>query len=292
MSKKRLAAGILAVLLLAGYAGHATANTAPVEMRVQDGYIQYRSGGDWQTLMAVDELKGEKGDKGEPGPAGPKGEKGDTGAQGTPGIQGEQGEPGPQGEKGDKGDTGAAGTLNWTAEEVPPSPPHVQFVITAGSQGDGRYEISLEPDGQYYIYEQSVKAAVKTKSNEAPEISSITWSSSDESIASVDKDGIITCHTTYGTATIYAIINGEFEVYIVIGVVDHLHKFDVEREEANCIHRTATTKYRCSICGYNYTDSHSLTRQDLLTNPGCHAAYNSETHMCTACGYKVNAGTP
>lgn len=81
----RLVAAALA-LALTGCAAADTSTAAQIEMRVQDGYIQYYNGTDWKNLISTEELKGEKGDKGDPG------------------EKGECGEIGPQGAKGDKGD--------------------------------------------------------------------------------------------------------------------------------------------------------------------------------------------
>lgn len=89
-----MAAAALA-LALTGCAAADTSTAAQIEMRVQDGYIQYYNGTDWENLISTDELKGEKGDKGD---------------KGDPGEKGERGETGPQGPKGDKGDPGANGT--------------------------------------------------------------------------------------------------------------------------------------------------------------------------------------
>lgn len=90
----RMAAAALA-LALTGCAAADTSTAAQIEMRVQDGYIQYYNGTDWENLISTDELKGEKGDKGDKGDPGEKGERGETGSQGP---------------KGDKGDPGANGT--------------------------------------------------------------------------------------------------------------------------------------------------------------------------------------
>ena len=79
----RLVAAALA-LALTGCAAADTSTAAQIEMRVQDGYIQYYNGTDWKNLISTEELKGEKGDKGDPG------------------EKGECGEIGPQGAKGDK----------------------------------------------------------------------------------------------------------------------------------------------------------------------------------------------
>lgn len=91
---KRTVLCVLALaVLLTGCAKSAdSAAVANVQMRVQDGYIQYYNGTDWENLISTEELKGEKGDKGD------QGEKG------------ERGETGPQGPRGDKGDPGANGT--------------------------------------------------------------------------------------------------------------------------------------------------------------------------------------
>ncbi len=96
MKKTTLTVLALAVLLTgcAKSADSAAAANADVQMRVQDGYIQYYNGTDWENLISTEELKGEKGDKGD---------------KGDPGEKGERGETGPQGPKGDKGDPGTNG---------------------------------------------------------------------------------------------------------------------------------------------------------------------------------------
>ena len=123
MKKTTLTVLALAVLLTgcAKSADSAAAANADVQMRVQDGYIQYYNGTDWENLIATDELKGEKGDKGEqgnpgadgetglPGATGAVGNAGATGATGNQGAKGEKGDKGEQGLKGDKGDKGDRG---------------------------------------------------------------------------------------------------------------------------------------------------------------------------------------
>ena len=114
MKKTTLTALALAVLLTgcAKSADSAAAANADVQMRVQDGYIQYYNGTDWENLIATDELKGEKGDKGEQGNPGADGETGlpgATGAVGNAGATGATGNQGAKGEKGDKGEQGPAG---------------------------------------------------------------------------------------------------------------------------------------------------------------------------------------
>ena len=60
-----------------------------IEIQVNDGYIQwkYTDDNDWNNLIAVSELQGEKGDKGDPGEDGKDGEDGTDGSDGlTPYI--------------------------------------------------------------------------------------------------------------------------------------------------------------------------------------------------------------
>ena len=141
MKKTILTVLALAVLLTGCAKGADTTDTTNnVQMRVQDGYIQYYNGTDWQNLVSTDELKGEKGDKGDKGDQGEQGVHGErgpagtstgtagaTGATGATGAQGPKGNPGEKGdaftyadftaaqlaalkgEKGDKGDTGPQG---------------------------------------------------------------------------------------------------------------------------------------------------------------------------------------
>ena len=94
MKKTALTVLALAVLLTgcAKSADSAAAANADVQMRVQDGYIQYYNGTDWENLISTEELEGEKGDKGE---------------QGNPGADGETGLPGATGAVGNAGATGA-----------------------------------------------------------------------------------------------------------------------------------------------------------------------------------------
>lgn len=95
MKKTTLTVLALAVLLTgcAKSADSAAAANADVQMRVQDGYIQYYNGTDWENLIATAELKGDPGEKGD---------KGDKGDQGEPGEKGERGATGPKGAKGEK----------------------------------------------------------------------------------------------------------------------------------------------------------------------------------------------
>lgn len=60
---------------------------AAPEIRVYDGYIQWRLEGsvDWINLISVDDLMGDTGPQGPPGDTGLQGPPGETGAQGPPG---------------------------------------------------------------------------------------------------------------------------------------------------------------------------------------------------------------
>lgn len=106
-----------------------------IELQKTETHIQWRyvGEGEWNNLLPLSQLKGQKGDTGERGPkgdtgqqgpkgdkgdvgeAGPQGPKGDTGVAGPrgetgpQGLQGEKGERGETGSKGDKGDTGRDG---------------------------------------------------------------------------------------------------------------------------------------------------------------------------------------
>ena len=110
----RLVAAALA-LALTGCAAADTSTAAQIEMRVQDGYIQYYYGTDWKNLISTEELKGEKGDKGDPGEKGecgeigPQGAKGDKGDPGTNGINGQNGTDGANGKDGANGQNGTNG---------------------------------------------------------------------------------------------------------------------------------------------------------------------------------------
>lgn len=53
---------------------------ADIEFKVENGYVQYYDGNNWNNLIAVEDLKGEQGDPGTPG------RPGNTGTPGTPGA--------------------------------------------------------------------------------------------------------------------------------------------------------------------------------------------------------------
>ena len=120
MKRTVLGALALAVLLTGCAKGTESAEAVNMQMRVQDGYIQYYNGTDWENLIATDELKGEKGDKGEQGNPGADGETGlpgATGAVGNAGATGATGTTGAQGEKGDRGEQGPAGAAGATGNQ-------------------------------------------------------------------------------------------------------------------------------------------------------------------------------
>jgi len=76
---------------------------ASVELRVQDGFIQWRQDDDsptWTNLVAFTDLTGPQGD---PGEDGAPGETGATGPTGSPGEDGAPGETGPAGPPGPAG---------------------------------------------------------------------------------------------------------------------------------------------------------------------------------------------
>ena len=105
----RLAAAALALALTGCAAADTSTTAAQIEMRVQDGYIQYYNGTDWENLISTEELKGEKGDKGDKGDPGEKGERGETGPQGAKGDKGDPGTNGINGQNGADGINGKDG---------------------------------------------------------------------------------------------------------------------------------------------------------------------------------------
>jgi hypothetical protein len=86
-----------------------SASAPEIEIRSNGDYIQWRYVGfvQWNNIVAVSELKGEKGDPGPRGTAGEQGAKGDTG---VPGPTGPQGDTGPRGLPGAKGLPGVDGS--------------------------------------------------------------------------------------------------------------------------------------------------------------------------------------
>ena len=106
MKFRKSLCGAAVLLMVLSACGANQARTSDVQMRVQNGYIQYYNGNDWENLIATEELKGEKGDKGDQGE---KGEKGDPGKKGDPGQNGADGKNGTNGMNGADGKPGADG---------------------------------------------------------------------------------------------------------------------------------------------------------------------------------------
>ena len=123
--RKSLCGAAVLVMVLSA-CGANQAKTSDVQMRVQNGYIQYYNGDDWENLIATEALKGEKGDKGDPGEKGEKGDLGQNGADGkngTNGLNGTDGKPGTDGKDGVDGKDGRDGVngkdgLNGTAGTI------------------------------------------------------------------------------------------------------------------------------------------------------------------------------
>lgn len=122
----------LAAIFLSACGTEATVETEKIQMQVSDGYIQYYNGSDWENLISVEELRGEKGDQGADGKDGKDGidgkdgKTGETGAQGMTGASGRDGEDGKDGVDGKDGmNTTATGICNHrykrksqTSEEI------------------------------------------------------------------------------------------------------------------------------------------------------------------------------
>ena len=137
MKKTTLTVLALAVLLTgcAKSADSAAAANADVQMRVQDGYIQYYNGTDWENLIATAELKGdpgEKGDKGDKGDQGEPGEKGDKGDKGDPGTNGADGLNGANGKDGTNGKDGRDGINGKDGASAIPGITQ-EFICTVGN---------------------------------------------------------------------------------------------------------------------------------------------------------------
>ncbi len=96
----------------AGQNGADGLNGAPIELRVSDGFIQWRWVGQeqWINLIALEELQGEKGDPGAPGKDGIDGKDGLPGKDGTDGKDGLNGRDGIDGRDGKDGADGQDGT--------------------------------------------------------------------------------------------------------------------------------------------------------------------------------------
>ena len=107
-----------------------------IELQKSDTALQWRYAGDseWNELISLAEITGEKGEQGIPGPQGPTGPQGEQGVQGPKGDTGAQGEKGATGVQGEKGETGAQG------EQGP-----------AGKDGRGITSVTIKTDGHLQI---------------------------------------------------------------------------------------------------------------------------------------------
>ncbi|MBQ7859214.1 MAG: hypothetical protein IJ347_03645 [Faecalibacterium sp.] len=88
-----------------------------VEMRVNDGYIQYYDGAEWQNLISTEELRG---------PAGRDGVDGKDGLDGRDGVDGRDGADGKDGRDGVDGKDGKDAVASGsTAQPVPSACQHL-----------------------------------------------------------------------------------------------------------------------------------------------------------------------
>ena len=100
---------LLLTTMLFGCVDKNVSGQSTVQMRVQDGYIQYYTGETWDNLISTEELKGEKGDKGDKGDPGIPGKNGVDGKDGVNGINGTNGLNGKDGVDGKNGKDGKDG---------------------------------------------------------------------------------------------------------------------------------------------------------------------------------------
>ena len=167
---------------------------------------------------------GPQGSTGPAGPAGPQGPAGADGADGAPGPQGEPGPAGPQGEKGEPGEDGAPGTGvdPGTVQGI------VNEVVAGGILADVHHILLLkdgETDpakgtvipvaGEDEIQGVSVGLLAGSSTTFVAKVASVskqpipstfTWSSDDETTASVDN-GTITGNRK-GEATVTMSVDG------------------------------------------------------------------------------------
>lgn len=104
MNNKILKYSCLSMALLLAGCASSQPQLNELQMRVQDGYIQYYSGTEWKDLISTDELRGEKGEPGKDG------KDGRDGVDGTNGINGKNGRDGKNGINGVDGIDGTNGT--------------------------------------------------------------------------------------------------------------------------------------------------------------------------------------
>ena len=86
-----------------------------ISLRQSNGNIQWQFlDGDWQNLVSIAELRGDKGEKGDAGKDGKNGTDGKGGSVGAAGAKGSPGRPGAKGDPGSRGATGAQGSQGAT----------------------------------------------------------------------------------------------------------------------------------------------------------------------------------
>ena len=135
-----------------------------ISLRQSNGNIQWQFlDGDWQNLVSIAELRGDKGEKGDAGKdgkngtdgksgsvgaAGAKGSPGQPGAKGDPGSRGATGAQGPQGATGAKGDAGAKGDKGEKGDAGGPQGPQGPQGAKGDAGQDGR-EIELQKTSLY-----------------------------------------------------------------------------------------------------------------------------------------------
>ena len=135
-----------------------------ISLRQSNGNIQWQFlDGNWQNLISIDELRGDKGEKGDAGKdgkngtdgksgsvgaAGAKGSPGQPGKKGDPGSRGATGAQGPQGATGAKGDAGAKGDKGEKGDAGGPQGPQGPQGAKGDAGQDGR-EIELQKTSLY-----------------------------------------------------------------------------------------------------------------------------------------------
>ena len=138
-----------------------------ISLRQSNGNIQWQFlDGDWQNLVSIAELRGDRGEKGDAGKdgkngtdgksgsvgaAGAKGSPGQPGAKGDPGSRGATGAQGPQGATGAKGDAGAKGDKGEKGDAGGPQGPQG----AKGDAGQDGREIELQKTSLYVQWRYS-----------------------------------------------------------------------------------------------------------------------------------------
>ncbi len=110
----------------------------------------------------------------------------------------------------------------------------------------------------------------------------ITWSSSDESVAKVDQNGIVT-GVSCGSAVITVEVNGK-TAFVTVNVA---HKYTAATTEATCTQNGFTT-YTCSVCGDVYTDNVVEAKGHLysetVVDSSCTGSGYTQ-YECSVCGH-------